>query len=89
MTDEITFTLKENPADELYELLKDIDVEKTPAFTISDTHGNIAEYVKAIRCENCRWFINDDDDTWCVLWAGQNTNPDAFCSYAKPKERGK
>lgn len=53
MTDEITFTLKENPADELYELLKDIDVEKTLAFTISDTHGKIAEYVKVIRCEDC------------------------------------
>lgn len=89
MTDEITFTLKENPADELYELLKDIDVEKTPSFTISDTHGNIAEYVKVIRCKDCRWFRNDDEGTWCVAWAGQNTNPDAFCSYAQPKERGR
>lgn len=42
-----------------------------------------------IRCKACRWFRNDDEGTWCVAWAGQNTNPDAFCSYAQPKERGR
>lgn len=44
--------------------------------------------VPVIRCKACRWFRNDDEGTWCVAWAGQNTNPDAFCSYAQPKERG-
>jgi len=42
-----------------------------------------------IRCKDCRWFRNDNEGTWCVAWAGQNTNPDAFCSYAQPKERGR
>ena len=39
-----------------------------------------------IRCKDCRRFVNEDDETWCVLWAGQKTNPDAFCSYAKRKD---
>ena len=86
MKDTFEFTLKENPSEELLEVFSDVNVETTPSFTIQDTHGNIAEYVKVIRCRDCRWFRNEDDDTWCVLWAGEKTSPNAFCSYAKTKE---
>lgn len=51
--------------------------------------GMLVREQELIRCKDCRWFRNDDEGTWCVAWAGQNTNPDAFCSYAQPKERGR
>lgn len=88
MKDTFELTLKENPSEELFEMLSDVNVEITPAFTIQDTHGNIAEYVKVIRCKDCKnnpstligWIA-------CPMTGAGTRQPNDFCSYAKPKEK--
>lgn len=87
MKDTFEFTLKENPIKELYEMLSDVDVETTPSFTIQDTHGNIAEYVKVIRCYECRYIHYEDG----LVWMCNRTNTptggiEGYCAWAEPQK---
>ena len=47
--DRFEFTLDEESEKRLFELLTDVDVSKTPSFSIKDKHGNEAEYLKVVR----------------------------------------
>lgn len=87
MKDTFEFTLKENPSEELFEMLSDVNVETTPSFTIQDTHDNIAEYVKVIRCYECRYIHLEDG----LVWMCNRTNTpigdiEGYCSWAESKE---
>lgn len=79
MKDTFEFTLKENPSEELLEVFSDVNVETTPSFTIQDTHGNIAEYLKVIRCKDCK--LNG----LCVL-SHTELAGEGYCAWAEPKE---
>ena len=54
MADTFTFTLDDETEKKLFELLTDMDVSKTPSFSIKDKHGNEAEYFKVVRCNDCK-----------------------------------
>lgn len=87
MKDTFEFTLKEKPSEELFEMLSDVNVETTPSFTIQDTHGNIAEYVKATRCYECRYIHYEDG----LVWMCNRTNTptggiEGFCAWAEREE---
>lgn len=43
---EMTFTVKNADMDKLYEVLKDINIKKSPYFEISDKYGNTARYYR-------------------------------------------
>lgn len=79
MKDTFEFTLKENPSEELLEVFSDVNVETTPSFTIQDTHGNIAEYLKVIRCKDCK--LNG----FCVL-SHTELAGEGYCAWSEPKE---
>lgn len=67
MTDTFTFTLDEETEKRLFELLTDVDVSKTPSFSIKDKYGNTAEYVKVVRCKDCVYSEDTyhDGDCYC------------------------
>jgi len=88
MKDTFEFTLNNPLTEEQWDMITDVDFDRTDRITFHTKHGKEVEFTKVIRCKDCRWFRNDEEGTWCVAWAGQNTNQDAFCSYAKPKETG-
>jgi hypothetical protein len=73
MTDTFTFTLDEETEKKLFELLTDVDVSITPSFSIKDKHGNEAEYVKVVRCKDCRWFSQTTLGMTYACWHGAET----------------
>lgn len=94
MADTLKFTLDEENEKRLFELLTDVDVSKTPSFSIKDKHGNEAEYFKGVRCKDC----NHWDGYYCHhKWYGDGyanypppiKSEEGFCDWAERKERGK
>lgn len=83
MADTFEFTLDEESEKKLFELLTDVDVSKTPSFSIKDKHGGEAEYVKVVRCKEC-----DNYKHWeCpVEQAGYRPMGDMYCAWAERKE---
>ena len=90
MKDTFEFTLKEKPSEELFEMLSDVNVETTPSFTIQDTHGNIAEYVKLIRCKDCKHRPHKTKDGYTrsprvqvgvYAWGEPEYDDDLTCPY--------
>ena len=80
MADTLKFTLDEENEKRLFELLTDVDVSKTPSFSIKDKHGNEAEYFKGVRCKDCKYFMGDD--YFCEMPGLQ----ECFCMSGKRKE---
>ena len=67
MADTFEFTLDEESEKKLYDILTDVNTEKTPSFTITDKYGHTAEYVKVV---HGRWER-------VKMWTGAET---IFCS---------
>lgn len=85
------FTLDEETEKRLYDLLTDIDTRRTNIFWVKDKRGYHAEYVKVIRCKDCK-FVGTDA-TCCLVCKrdGMGLKPfhvyhDDYCSYAERKE---
>ncbi len=57
MDDTFEFTFDEESEKKLFEIMADVNTEKTPSFTITDKYGHTAEYVKVIRCKNCKYYV--------------------------------
>lgn len=52
--DEITLTLNSPITDEEFDLLTDVDMENTPSIVFHTKNGKEVEYLKVVRCEECR-----------------------------------
>lgn len=84
--DRFDFTLDEETEKRLYELLTDMDTRKTDRFWIQDKRGYHAEYVKVIRCKDCRHYTGK----WCTIYSTKQfdindiyKDDDDFCSQAE------
>ena len=85
MADTLKFTLDEESEKKLFELLTDVDVSKTPSFSIKDKHGNEAEYVKVVRCKDCKHW--DGKYQYCeIIDDSRDWDADDYCSVAERKE---
>ena len=84
MADTLKFTLDEESEKRLYELLNDIDVRNTNRFWITDKRGYRAEYVKVVRCKDCRAF--DEKRVLCKKNNMIAVREDDWCSRAERKE---
>lgn len=87
MTDSFTFRLDEESEKRLYDLLTEVDVKNTKRFWIQDKRGYHAEYVKVIRCNDCRLWKTEDCYMCnsCKVGTTLMTESD-FCSRAERKE---
>lgn len=86
--DRFDFTLDEETEKRLYDLLTDMDTRNTNRFWITDKRGYHAEYVKVIRCKDCKYAkcIEQNDDWWECSHDKRVMHGDGFCSWAERKE---
>lgn len=85
--DRFEFTLDEETEKRLYDLLTDMDTRKTDRFWIQDKRGYHAEYVKVIRCKECKFHTNG----MCLINYARNgmyihCGNEEFCCWAERKE---
>ena len=81
--DRFEFTLDEDTEKRLHELLTDIDARNTNRFWITDKRGYRAEYVKVVRCKDCKHSETDRNGIpYCTkFWRFME-----YCSSGKRKE---
>lgn len=86
MADRFDFTLDEETEKRLYDLLTDMDTRNTNRFWITDKRGYHAEYVRVIRCKDCKY----NNGSRCGWHGGAGykwiVDDDDFCSAAERKE---
>lgn len=80
--DRFDFTLDEETEKRLYDLLTDMDTRTTNRFLIKDKRGYHAEYVKVIRCKDCKAFNGLN----CVRNNMIAVRTDDYCSRAERRE---
>lgn len=80
--DRFDFTLDEETEKRLYDLLTDMDTRNTDRFWIQDKRGYHAEYVKVIRCNDCKAFNGLN----CVRNNMIAVRTDDYCSRAERRE---
>ena len=86
MADTFEFTLDEESEKKLFDILTDVNVEKTPAYTITDKDGHTAEYKKVL---HGKWIKNDNGTytcSRCNSWIPQEQQYYAkYCLYCGAK----
>lgn len=92
-SDRFEFTLDEETEKRLYDLLTDMDTRNTDRFWIKDKRGYHAEYVKVIRCKDCKHYEWSDNrafgyPTKRCEWTGfEDMDNMDYCSRAERKEK--
>lgn len=79
MADTFEITLDEESEKKLFEIMTEFNTEKIPSFTITDKYGNTAEYVKMVRCKDCKY----KDNCQLYYFSGDDYG---FCKSAERKE---
>ena len=77
-SDRFDFTLDEETEKRLYDLLTDMDTRNTDRFWITDKRGYHAEYVKVIRCKECKYYEDYWEVGYCMHHKGLNGKPCAI-----------
>ena len=83
MKDTFEFTLNNPLTEEQWDMITDVDFDRTDRITFHTKHGKEVEFTKVIRCKDCRWFINKE----CAIYCLSSAHEETFCSYAEPKEK--
>lgn len=96
---ELTLTLSHPMSEEDWDVITDSDLDHTSAITYYTKHGKEVEFIKPIRCKDCKYF--EIKDYWtdfngvpvlgasnqpaCMKWGGGDclTSPDGYCHLAE------
>lgn len=86
MTDTFEFTLNNPLTEEQWDMISDVDFDRTDRITFHTKHGKEVEFAKVIRCKDCKHRYNGKDDSPCELlnmplWLSE----DFYCMFAEPK----
>ena len=84
MTDTFEFTLNNPLTEEQWDMITDVDFDRTDHVTFHTKHGKEVEFAKVIRCKDCKWWREDSDHT-CKHFCTSPRVANDFCSYAEPK----
>lgn len=76
MKDTFEFTLNNPLTEEQWDMITDVDFDRTDRITFHTKHGKEVEFTKVIRCKDCKFY------GVCAL----SNFEDGFCAWAKPKE---
>ena len=84
MTSELTLN---NPlTEEQWDMITDVDFDRTDHITFHTKHGKEVEFTKVIWCKDCDWF--DRKESWCEFHGFEVPQEEkGFCYWAVPKER--
>jgi len=89
MSDTFEFTLNNPLTDEEWDMLTDVDFDKTERIEFQTKHGKHVEFVKVIRCKDCKHFDVDACDRFLedTLSHWISAQPDGFCWAAERKDK--
>ena len=94
MKDTFEFTLNSPLTEEQWDTITDVDFDRTDRITFHTKHGKEVEFMKIIRCKDCKHAkkIYTKNLPWLKQWeyscAYFNTHSvmgDGFCSNAEPE----
>lgn len=100
MTDSFEFTLNNPLTEEQWDMITDVDFDRTDHVTFHTKHGKEVEFTKVIRCKDCKFYevaeLNYDGtpDKRCKPSICANgwyeyaveRDPNWFCADAEPKD---
>ena len=104
MTDTFEFTLNNPLTEEQWDMITDVDFDRTDRITFHTKHGKEVEFAKVIRCKDCKYWLphyqfgfdsdNDEYHDYCAKhlpdddYYAFEKNANDYCSWAEPKETG-
>ena len=83
MKDTFEFTLNNPLTEEQWDMITDVDFDRTDHVTFHTKHGKEVEFAKVIRCKDCKYRITANCERFGIK---RYTQSDSFCSWAEPKE---
>lgn len=87
MTDTFEFTLNNPLTEEQWDMITDVDFDRTDHVTFHTKHGKEVEFAKVIRCKDCARNPNDGKArTICPCSMDRYMGEEGFCSKAEPKD---
>lgn len=89
MKDTFELTLNNPLTEEQWDMITDVDFDRTDRITFHTKHGKEVEFTKVIRCKGCRHNSNKEGnfvDCAIIPQMFGKTADNNFCSYAEPKE---
>ena len=75
--------------------IEDLEMESVPAVTFTTPSGNEVEFVKVMRCKDCKWFdidgihgrpLDGHEVCTCKKFYGYPMRDDEYCSRAERRE---
>lgn len=93
MTDTFEFTLDNPLTEEQWDMITDVDFDRTDHITFHTKHGKEVEFAKVIRCKDCKCWYAGENINYCRKFWDDDGEPklyrctaDDFCSRAERKE---
>jgi len=79
------FTLNSPMTEEDLDKIYDVDMDNTSAVTFHTKHGKEVEFIKVVRCKDCKWF-NKIGCAIKIVDESDKPHEDDFCSFAERKD---
>jgi hypothetical protein len=84
MTDTFEFTLNSPLTEEQWDMITDVDFDRTDRISFHTKHGKEVEFTRVIRCKDCKHRVLIDK-AWRCLYSDFIV-PEHYCGYAERKE---
>lgn len=81
MKDTFEFTLNNPLTEEQWDMITDVDFDRTDRITFHTKHGKEVEFTKVIRCKDCKYW-NGAGKFCDYEMSGLEED---YCSWAEPK----
>lgn len=85
MKDTFEFTLNNPLTEEQWDMISDVDFDRTDRITFHTKHGKEVEFTKVIRCKDCVHHHGYICDRLYGLQDAFTLQDDDYCSRAEPK----
>lgn len=84
MKDKLEFTLNNPLTEEQWDMITDVDFDRTDRITFHTKHGKEVEFTKVIRCKECTRFRAVEDSPYGICWLfSRHPSPESFCDRAE------
>ena len=86
MTDSFEFTLDNPLTEEQWDMIADVDFDRTDRIWFHTKHGKEVEFAKVIRCKDCK---RNKSDKWvdCSITEMYGRTTDNYCSLVERREK--
>lgn len=82
MNGSIALSLNSPITEEQWDIITDVDLDNTPSVIFQTKHGKEVEYVKVVRCKDCKWF-NDSGCAIRIVDESDKPSENDFCSFGE------